>query len=265
MTVLIPTRGSISGATDQIVTAPYAMRYPMIYTIGIEKRIYTKTRFWKYFVDGIWQSLVCYFVFHFIFVSSDPNSAGLGSDLEEFSSAVAITVVVVANLIPGFNTHYWSWWQFGAVGFEIVLVMAGSYFYSLYSGATTYGIADLVFGEAYFWLGLCVSIILCFLPRYALTFEHRWWRPNIEDVVRQTEKRERDERTSGEHARLRKIHGGGLFWRLRAGLRERSKGRRPSEFGRRTMDTDVEYLNGDDFRESTSVDYHGHARMPSRR
>ncbi|KAI8877234.1 ATPase, P-type, K/Mg/Cd/Cu/Zn/Na/Ca/Na/H-transporter, partial [Backusella circina FSU 941] len=54
----------VLGATDQDITAPYLKRLPQIYTIGIERKLYTKTRFWLYFLDAIWQSLVVFYAFY---------------------------------------------------------------------------------------------------------------------------------------------------------------------------------------------------------
>ncbi|KAI8393371.1 uncharacterized protein BYT42DRAFT_550793 [Radiomyces spectabilis] len=176
----------VLGCTDQDITAPYLMRYPTVYNIGIRRKLYTKYRFWLYFADAIWQSLVVFYAFYFLY-ESDPNSNGHPESMLQFSTSVAVTAIFLANAIPGFNTYYWTWIQFLAVGIEMVITFLWIVVYGAFSSNSLYGMAYMVFGQGTFWMTFLIAIVLAFLPRFIINFIHQWWYPNELHITRQLE------------------------------------------------------------------------------
>ncbi|KAH8548896.1 hypothetical protein BGW37DRAFT_559478 [Umbelopsis sp. PMI_123] len=156
----------VIGCTDQDITKQYFSRYPDTYDVGIHKKLYTKKR------------------------GALPLQNGLASSYLEFSCAVAITIITVANLEPGFNTRYWTWWQFFCIGLEIVLMVVWVIGYSSFP-TSMQDIGFIVFGNANFWLAFVLSIIVSMAPRYLITYYHSWIRPNKIAMVRQIEKYEK--------------------------------------------------------------------------
>jgi phospholipid-translocating ATPase len=167
------------GATDQDLTSPYLKHLPSVYTIGIQRRLYTKFRFWLYFFDGIWQSVVVFYAFYFLYIGGNPNSNGHPESGLQLSTSVAVTAIFLANIMPGFNTYYWTWWQFTFIGIEILLAFLWVVVYGAFPSVTLFGMAYQVFGQGTFWLGFFVAIVLAFLPRYLITFTYQWWFPNV--------------------------------------------------------------------------------------
>ncbi|CAG8534453.1 2443_t:CDS:10 [Funneliformis mosseae] len=164
----------ILGATDQSVGQRYCLRYPSIYTLGIKQARYSKVLFGLYFLDGIWQSLVVYFTFNYIYsLSTNITSAdGTPAGTIEFSTAVAVTVVVIANLFIGFNTYYWT--------------------------CPILGIGQQLFSDVVFWFGMLFAIFVAGLPRYFVLFLKQWWYPDDLDIVRQIRKKEKTDKKKNE-------------------------------------------------------------------
>ncbi|RCH93898.1 hypothetical protein CU098_001750, partial [Rhizopus stolonifer] len=168
----------ILGATDQDLTSPYLKHLPQVYNIGIQRKLYTKFRFWLYFFDGVWQSVVVFYAFYFLYIGGNPNANGHSESMLQFSTSVAVTVIILANIMPGFNTYYWTWWQFFFVGLEILIVFLWVVIYGAFPSVAIYGMAAMTFGSGTFWMTFLLAIVTAFLPRYVVTFVSQWWFPN---------------------------------------------------------------------------------------
>lgn len=185
------------------MTSSYLKNLPQVYTIGIERKLYTRFRFWLYFIDGIWQSLVVFYAFYFLY-DSNPNANGEPESNLQLSTSVAVTAIVLANLVPGFNTLYWTWLQFLFVGIELLIVFLWVVVYGAFPSVTLYGMANMVFGSWSFWMTFLMAVVLAFLPRYTITFVYQWWYPNVMAKGRQIElhekkmKKKKDKETAGQ-------------------------------------------------------------------
>lgn len=174
------------GATDQAITSAYLKKYPQVYEIGIKHKIYNKFRFWLYFADGIWQSIVVFFSFYFVY-GTNPNAHGVPESGLQLSTSVAVTAIVIANMMPGFNTYYWTWWQFVFIFIELLAVFLWVVIYGAFKSVSMYGMAYMVFGEWSFWLTFFVTIVVAFLPRFLCCFIVQWWFTDVMHHVRHIE------------------------------------------------------------------------------
>ncbi|OAD74275.1 hypothetical protein PHYBLDRAFT_177452 [Phycomyces blakesleeanus NRRL 1555(-)] len=179
----------IMGCTDQDITAPCLRKYPQTYEVGIHRELYTKTRFCLYFLDGIWQSLVVFYCFFFLY-EPHPSDHGSASMLQ-LSTGVAVSAIVLANLVPGFNTYYWTWIMFLGVGAELVINFAWIAVYGSFSSTTMYGIAPMLYSRGSFWLTGLLSVVFALIPRYTISFVRQWWYSDVISTVRQREYWER--------------------------------------------------------------------------
>ncbi|RHZ79825.1 hypothetical protein Glove_140g13 [Diversispora epigaea] len=199
---MIFTVGSVIalGVTDQPVSAPYCLRYPIIYSLGIKQKRYSRKLFIIYFMDGIWQSLVVYFTFFYIFYYSTNivTSAGLDSIPSEFSAAVSITVIVIANLMVSYNTYHWTWFIWAVLFAELGFIFLYVIIYGIFPDGPIYEVGQQLFSQGSFWLGMMFSIFLSGLPRYLITFIKQWWFPDDLDIVRQIRKAEKSKSNSKE-------------------------------------------------------------------
>ncbi|CAG8451897.1 8946_t:CDS:10 [Scutellospora calospora] len=135
----------VLGTMDQSVSAKYCLKYPSIYSLGIRKMRY------------------------------DSGSI-------EFSTSVAITAIVIANLFVCFNTYYWNWILWTIITCELVFLFAYVLIYGLFTESPIYGICEQLFSEGIFWFGMAFAILLAGLPRFVITFVKQWWYPDDLDI-----------------------------------------------------------------------------------
>lgn len=94
-------------AFDQDINAKAALAFPQLYVRGIRGLEYTRTKFWMYMTDGLYQSGVVFFIPYLVwqlglpisFTGRDVNS------LSDFGTTVAVAAIVAANTYVGLNTH----------------------------------------------------------------------------------------------------------------------------------------------------------------
>lgn len=181
----------VLGCSDQDITAPFLKRFPQTYEVGTHHLLYTRKLYCLYCLDAAWQSLVLYFGYYFVYYSKDPHPNGLPTSNLEFSTAVALAVVLLANIVPGFNTWYWTWFQIFFVAFGVVFTFVFVVIYSLFRSVDIYGMGFMVFSDLSFWMTLILVTIIAFLPRYAVAFVNQWYFPNVVSTARHLELDER--------------------------------------------------------------------------
>jgi phospholipid-translocating ATPase len=94
-------------AFDQDINAKAALAFPQLYVRGIRGLEYTRTKFWMYMMDGLYQSAVIYFFPYLIWSLGLPisfNGKGVDS-LADFGTTVAVAAIISANTYVGINTH----------------------------------------------------------------------------------------------------------------------------------------------------------------
>jgi phospholipid-translocating ATPase len=94
-------------AFDQDINAKAAMAFPQLYIRGVRGLEYTRTKFWLYMLDGLYQSAVIFYIPYLVWtagsaISSDGRTV---ESLSDFGTAVAVAAIVTANSYVGINTH----------------------------------------------------------------------------------------------------------------------------------------------------------------
>ena len=94
-------------AFDQDINAKAALAFPQLYVRGIRGLEYTRLKFWTYMGDGLYQSVVMFFVAYFTWsLGPVTSSTGRGIDsLADFGTTIAVAAIVTANTYVGLNTH----------------------------------------------------------------------------------------------------------------------------------------------------------------
>lgn len=99
------------GAFDQDVNAKVSMAFPQLYKRGIAGVEYSRSVFWAYMFDGLYQSAVVFFIPYLVYMS-DLTSTSRGFDESaqvEFGTNVAAAAVLCVTLFVGLNTTLWTW------------------------------------------------------------------------------------------------------------------------------------------------------------
>jgi phospholipid-translocating ATPase len=94
-------------AFDQDINAKAALAFPQLYVRGIRGLEYTRTKFWMYMTDGLYQSCIVFFIPYLVWILGLPTSF-TGRDvnsLSDFGTTVAVAAIVAANTYVGINTN----------------------------------------------------------------------------------------------------------------------------------------------------------------
>ncbi|CAA7271006.1 unnamed protein product [Cyclocybe aegerita] len=158
------------GLFDRFLDSHTLMQVPELYRYGREGHWFGLRNFTVYMIDGVMQSAVIYFLILYTYMSPTAREDGYDVYLYEFSTVMAISAVLVANLFTGFNATAWTWWLFFAVLIGIIVQWVFTVIYSLispnYAVTKLYGNNYYLFHSAYFWLSLPLTIIVALAPRY---------------------------------------------------------------------------------------------------
>lgn len=97
----------LSTAFDQDINAKAALAFPQLYIRGIRGLEYTRTKFWLYMGDGLYQSAVVFFIPFLVWTLGYPLSwnGKCIESLADFGTTVAVAAIFSANTYVGMNTH----------------------------------------------------------------------------------------------------------------------------------------------------------------
>ncbi|KAF9277994.1 hypothetical protein BGZ88_000862 [Linnemannia elongata] len=174
----------VLGATDQDLTAPYVLRYPGVYKLGIQQKRYNQTRFIIYMLDGVWQSLVVFWFWRGVYGLNVLGTNGFNNSLLEFSTSVAITNVIIASLYVGLHSYHWTWLTHFAVWGSITFLALLIVLYGFIQSSPIYHVAIHLFTYGPFWFMLILSVVTALLARFTALFVSFWWFPDDVHVAR---------------------------------------------------------------------------------
>lgn len=83
------------------------MAFPQLYIRGIRGLEYTRTKFWLYMLDGLYQSAVVFFIPFCAWtlgLAVSWNGKGIDS-LADFGTTVSVAAIFSANTYVGINTR----------------------------------------------------------------------------------------------------------------------------------------------------------------
>ncbi|KAL9031463.1 MAG: hypothetical protein Q9196_000524 [Gyalolechia fulgens] len=176
------------GILDQDVSDKVSLAVPQLYRRGIERKEWTSLKFWTYMLDGIYQSVVCYYMGHLIFAPATfETSNGLGiNDRPRVGVYIACATIVVVNLYVLMNMYRWDWLFLLLVAISILLIWFWTGVYTAFSSsAQFYKAAPQVFGQLSFWAMVLLTAAVCLLPRFAAKAFQKIYRPRDIDIIRE--------------------------------------------------------------------------------
>ncbi|KAL6302940.1 phospholipid-translocating P-type ATPase [Sparassis latifolia] len=180
----------VLGAFDQDLNAKAALAFPQLYIRGIRGLEYTRLKFWLYMLDGLYQSVVVFFVPYLAWslgLAVSWNGREIQS-LSDFGTTVAVAAIFAANIYVGLNSRYWTviTWVvcFGSSIVMLLWIVIYSYFDSINS-IMFVGEVEILFGEVTFWATVLSSVVLALAPRYIVKFVKSAYIPLDKDLVRE--------------------------------------------------------------------------------
>ncbi|KAL1937625.1 hypothetical protein VTO73DRAFT_13011 [Trametes versicolor] len=238
------------GLFDRIVDDHVLMAMPELYKHSMNHEYFGTKLFLIYVLEAVAQSAVIFFLILYSYMSTSARSDGFDVAQYEFSTSIAISAVMAANLFNGLNTHVWTGWIFFAVALGIVLVWAFTAVYAALAPSliTTfiYGNDHYLFLSPNFWFTILLVTVLSLVPRYIAKAWKLAFAPNDLDRARWLHK------LDPSHDFTQDRHGGLAGISVGGGRKSRSlkRAQRPSLFhaSRTDMATGMRSVNrGFDF------------------
>ncbi|EJD08500.1 phospholipid-translocating P-type ATPase [Fomitiporia mediterranea MF3/22] len=175
------------GAFDQDINAKAALAFPQLYLRGIRGLDYTRLKFWLYMGDGLYQSVVVFFIPYFAW-SLGPavawNGKGIDS-LADFGTTIAVAAIISVNCYVGMNTRYWTvitW--IVVIGSSLVMII-WIIIYSFFESVDFNNEVVVLFGEVTFWVTVLLTVVTALAPRYVVKAVRSCFFPLDRDIVRE--------------------------------------------------------------------------------
>ncbi|KAM3415258.1 Phospholipid-transporting ATPase [Cercospora zeina] len=276
------------GILDQDVDDKVSLAVPQLYRRGIEQKEWTQTKFWIYMIDGLYQSVICFYFTYLLFSPATfATESGRGvNDYKRMGVYIANPTVVIVNVYILINTYRWDWFMCLITAISILLVWFWTGVYTSFTaGFTFYEAAPQVYGALSYWAVALLTIILALLPRFAAKSFQKMYFPYDIDVIREQVRQgkfdylkavEPEQLTAGVAAvPAAKLAGSTSSSEISNGQRQEKIGHRRNgspNAGRPTMDEDMRPIyppseagtkNPRSHNGSDGTDYTGHSGRPS--
>ncbi|KAI0051555.1 phospholipid-translocating P-type ATPase [Auriscalpium vulgare] len=175
----------ILGAFDQDINAKAALAFPQLYIRGIRGLEYTRTQFWLYMGDGLYQSGVVFFIPYLVWTLGPAvswNGKGIES-LTDFGTTVAVSAIFAANTYVGINTQYWTVITWLVIVGSSLVVLVWIIVYSFFTAFERE--VQILFGGVTFWATVVLAVSVALLPRLLAKFISTTYFPQDSDIVRE--------------------------------------------------------------------------------
>ncbi|KAJ5595575.1 uncharacterized protein N7459_001783 [Penicillium hispanicum] len=176
------------GIFDQDVNDKVSLAVPQLYMRGIERKEWSQLKFWMYMADGLYQSVICFFMPYMLFQPANfatENGRNI-NDRSRMGILVASCAVISSNTYIMMNTYRWDWFTglINAISSLLIFVWTGIYS-SFTSSGQFYKSAAEVYGAFSFWIVLLVTIMISLLPRFTYNAFQKVFFPLDIDIVRE--------------------------------------------------------------------------------
>ncbi|TFK61578.1 phospholipid-translocating P-type ATPase [Pluteus cervinus] len=177
----------ILGAFDQDLNTKAALAFPQLYVRGIRGLEYTRTKFWLYMLDGLYQSGVVYFIPYSVWTTS-LNCMWSGrtiNSLADFGTTVAVAAIFAANSFVGLNTRYWTVITWCIVFGSSIVMLLWIVIFSFFFSSDFIDEVVILFGNVQFWSTVLISVLIALAPRFVAKFWSTVYSPLDKDIVRE--------------------------------------------------------------------------------
>ncbi|XP_047622813.1 phospholipid-transporting ATPase VA isoform X2 [Phacochoerus africanus] len=153
----------VTGVLDKDVPADVLLTKPQLYKSGQNREEYGPCTFWLNMADAAFQSLVCFFI---------PYLAYYDSDTDMFTWGTPITTIALFTFLLhlGIETKTWTWLNWTACGFSILLFFTVALIYNAscatcYPPSNPYWTMQTLMGDPVFYLTCLIAPVAALLPR----------------------------------------------------------------------------------------------------
>ncbi|EPS62728.1 hypothetical protein M569_12061, partial [Genlisea aurea] len=224
------------GVFEQDVDSEVCLQFPALYQQGLKNLFFDWPRIFGWMGNGLYTSLVVFFLNIVVFDGQAFRSSGQTSDMTAVGTAMFTSIIWAVNCQIALTMSHFTWIQhilvWGSVGFwYLCLFVYSQSSYSMAVGA--YGVLAEVLGSApVFWSATVVSTVACCLPYVVHVAFRRSLDPMDHHVIQEMKYYGRDVMDRNmwrqERSKARERTKIGFTARVEAKIRQLRGGRRNS-------------------------------------
>ncbi|XP_061409847.1 phospholipid-transporting ATPase ID-like isoform X1 [Lethenteron reissneri] len=199
------------GVFDQDINDQWSIDCPKLYEPGQLNLLFNKREFFICIGQGIYTSVVLFFVPYAAFVEAVRDDGTGLSDHQSLAVAVSTSLIIVVSLQMGLDTAYWTAinhffiWGSVAVYFAIMFAMYSAGLYSIFPSQFRFiGTARNTLNQPSVWLVIALTTIVCIMPIAAFRFLKTDLRPTLSDKERYMQRQRRKQKP--QTLRLHRVH-----------------------------------------------------------
>uniref|UniRef100_A0A8C6U2N3 Phospholipid-transporting ATPase n=1 Tax=Neogobius melanostomus TaxID=47308 RepID=A0A8C6U2N3_9GOBI len=165
------------GLFDQDVNDRNSMRYPSLYKPGQLNLLFNKRQFFLCTLQGLGTSFLLFFIPYGAFSVLLKKDGSNFSDQQAFAVTIATSLVLVASVQIGLDTHYWTAinhmfiWGSVAVYFAILFAIQSNGIFGVFTSYFPFvGTSRNTLSELNVWLVILLTAVLCVVPGLVVSF-----------------------------------------------------------------------------------------------
>uniref|UniRef100_A0A803YGE6 Phospholipid-transporting ATPase n=1 Tax=Meleagris gallopavo TaxID=9103 RepID=A0A803YGE6_MELGA len=196
---------------DQDVDDRWSLLFPQLYVPGQENLYFNKTVFIKCMLQGIYSSLILFFIPYGAMYNTMRSDGKAIADYQSFALMAQTCLLIVVSVQIGLDTSYWTVvnqffiWGSLSVYFAITFTMYSDGMYLILPASFPFvGTARNTLSQPNVWLAIFLSIALCVLPVVGFRFLKALLRPTASDKVRRNFKAKKRPPPPSPKRRLRR-------------------------------------------------------------
>ncbi|XP_069982480.1 probable phospholipid-transporting ATPase IM isoform X3 [Penaeus vannamei] len=172
------------GIFEQDVNAVNSIKFPRLYSPGLNNALFNKREFFRSALHGFLTSCVLFFIpFGAYYNGMDQDGRSM-ADQQTFGSVVATILVIVVTVQICLDTSYWTMFNHITIWGSLIFYFLLQYFYNFVIGGEYVGALAKAMGEPMFYFTSLLTIVVLMLPVMAWRFYWVDVHPTLSDKVR---------------------------------------------------------------------------------
>lgn len=139
-------------------------------------------------VDGIYQSLICYYMVYLLYAPGGfitANGLDVG-DRYRFGVYIGNATIIVVNVYVLLNLYRWDWLMLLLVGLCTLLIWFWTGVYSSFTSSLYfYKSANQCYSQLSFWMVSLLLVIISLIPRFTAKAFQKIFMPRDIDIIRE--------------------------------------------------------------------------------
>jgi len=193
------------GIFDQDVDEKMSLRYPKLYTPGLESSSFNKQEFFKSALQGFLTSCVLFFLTYGAYGDKIMANGQTLNDHQLFGTVVATCLVIIVNLQVALDSSYWTYFNhvtiWGSIAVYFLLQFSVNYILVYWGVDAPYvGCLTMALSDYTFYVTCALISVVSLLPVVAFRFYRTDVTPTLADKARLLQR----QRNSEERKKVQK-------------------------------------------------------------